>query len=100
MMNQYDAICLGIAALERAYKTPLQQDALEALEFAVSKAKSMRAALLVVRQDYEYSLGHIRDLLTLSQISREEYKQMKARNEGRLKIIDSALGDYDDTANL
>lgn len=98
-MNQYDAICLGITALERSEKNPLQQDAIEALEFAAKNTSLMRAALITVQHDYASSLDLVNDLLILSQLSRMEYEHKSSHIKNRLKMIHIALGDCDDTAN-
>ena len=58
-----------------------------------------RATLICVRHDYAQALAHVHDLLILSQLSRVEYEHKSAHIKSRLKMIDIALGESDDTAD-
>lgn len=94
-----DAIALAIVALEKAPTNPLQSDALNALQEASSQLIGHRSALICVRHDYAEALVHIHDLMILSQLSRMEYEQKALHIRSRLKMINIALGEIDDTAN-
>ena len=56
-----------------------------------------RSTLICVRRDYAEALAHIHDLMILSQLSRIEYEQKSLHIKNRLKMIDIALGESDDT---
>lgn len=94
-----DAVALAIVALEKAPANGLQSDALNALQEASSQLIGHRSALICVRHDYAEALAHIHDLMILSQLSRMEYEQKSLHIKGRLKMIDLALGESNDTAN-
>lgn len=94
-----DAVALAIVALEKAPANPLQSDALYALREASYQLIGHRSALICARRDYAEALSHIHDLLILSQLSRVEYEHKSLHIKGRLKMIDIALGESDDTTN-
>lgn len=58
-----------------------------------------RSALICVRRDYAEALAHIHDLMILSQLSRVEYEHKSSHIKNRLKMIDMALGEIDDTTD-
>lgn len=58
-----------------------------------------RATLICVRNDYAQALADVHDLLILSQLSRVEYEHKSSHIKSRLKMIDLALGESDDTAD-
>ena len=66
---------------------------------AVNLPIGYRATMICVRHDYAQALAHVHDLLILSQLSRMEYEHKSSHIKNRLKMIDMALGESDDTAD-